>query len=116
VRSAAEPGAICRVEELGEGQARGFERRDSEGSAFGIFIVRYAGRFFAYLNRCPHRGTPLDLLPDHFLDGARQNVVCATHGAVFRIEDGVCTQGPCAGDALTPYVVEVRDGWLFDVA
>ena len=36
--------------------------------------------------------------------------VCATHGARFRLEDGRCVDGPCAGAALTPIEIELRDG------
>ena len=28
-------------------------------------------------------------------------------GALFRVEDGVCVAGPCAGDALWPWPVAV---------
>ena len=36
----------------------------------------------------------------------------AAHGAVFRLGDGVCTAGPCAGERLTPWPVAVRSGWV----
>jgi nitrite reductase/ring-hydroxylating ferredoxin subunit len=34
------------------------------------------------------------------------------HGAEFRIEDGHCTAGPCQGDTLDPFPVELDDGWV----
>ena len=63
-----------------------------------------------FQNSCPHRGTPLDWLPDRFLDRGGRHILCATHGALFRIEDGFCLSGPCAGArlrrvAITPGVV-----------
>jgi nitrite reductase/ring-hydroxylating ferredoxin subunit len=36
--------------------------------------------------------------------------MCSTHGALFRVEDGVCLAGPCQGDRLEPYPIVVRDG------
>jgi nitrite reductase/ring-hydroxylating ferredoxin subunit len=61
----------------------------------------------AYLNRCPHRGTPLNWVPNRFLTDDREHAICATHGALFRIDDGRCIAGPCAGDSLVPVRVEV---------
>jgi nitrite reductase/ring-hydroxylating ferredoxin subunit len=74
--------------------------------------VRRGERVFGYVNRCPHVGTPLDWIPHDFLDRERRHVVCATHGAVFRIEDGLCLAGPCQGDRLEPFPIELRDGAL----
>jgi len=63
-----------------------------------------------YLNACPHLGVPLDWLPGKFMSADGQRIVCATHGAEFRPEDGVCLRGPCRGDRLTAVACEVRDG------
>jgi nitrite reductase/ring-hydroxylating ferredoxin subunit len=67
-----------------------------------------------YVNACPHRGTPLEMFPDRFLDETRRQLVCSTHGARFRVEDGFCTLGPCRGSGLDPVAVEVRgdEVWL----
>ncbi len=75
------------------------------------FLVRVDGGWRAYVNRCPHVGTPLDLWPNEFLaeDG---RLVCATHGARFDPASGACVAGPCAGDALTPLPVRAEDGTL----
>ena len=62
-----------------------------------------------YHNRCPHRGTPLDWQPGQFLDREGAHLVCATHGALFRLADGFCVAGPCAGDALSPLPTRVED-------
>lgn len=60
-------------------------------------------RVVAYLNRCPHVGTPLNLFPDAFLDPTTQQFLhCATHGALFLPTDGLCVHGPCVGKHLTP--------------
>jgi nitrite reductase/ring-hydroxylating ferredoxin subunit len=65
------------------------------------FIVNCDGEHRAYLNRCPHVGTPLDLWPNDFLDEDGRTLVCSTHGARFDPLTGACIAGPCAGDALT---------------
>jgi nitrite reductase/ring-hydroxylating ferredoxin subunit len=37
---------------------------------------------------------------DQFLSDDGRFIVCSTHGALFRIEDGHCLDGPCVGQAL----------------
>jgi len=66
------------------------------------FVVNDAGRYRAYVNRCPHLGTPLDLWPNELLADDGRTLVCATHGALFEPGTGRCTVGPCAGGRLTP--------------
>jgi len=53
-------------------------------------------------------GTPLDLWPNEFLTEDGREIVCATHGALYDPESGLCTAGPCAGDHLTPLPVRVE--------
>ncbi|MDJ0949893.1 MAG: Rieske (2Fe-2S) protein [Alphaproteobacteria bacterium] len=102
---------LCALAEIPDGGGRGFvfgggtERR-------AIFVVRRGDRVFAYENSCPHVGTPLDWVPDQFLDRDGAHILCSTHGALFRIEDGYCLSGPCAGDRLSQVAVAVRDGMV----
>ncbi|MBW8734832.1 MAG: Rieske (2Fe-2S) protein, partial [Asticcacaulis sp.] len=35
-------------------------------------------------------------------------ILCSWHGALFRIKDGYCVGGPCAGDRLTKWPVKVK--------
>lgn len=63
--------------------------------------VRRDGVAYFYINRCPHRGIPLEWQPDQFLDSSASLIQCATHGALFLIESGECIAGPCAGQSLT---------------
>ena len=75
-----------------------------------LLVVRWEGALYAYLNRCPHAGTPLDWVPDMFLDRSRTHLICQTHGALFDPTDGFCVEGPCAGDRLTTVPVRIDDG------
>jgi nitrite reductase/ring-hydroxylating ferredoxin subunit len=86
------------------------------GEMSDILVVRRGKNVYGYLNTCPHTGGPLDWVPDQFLDLTREYIQCATHGALFRIADGVCVYGPCAGDRLTPVptAVEAGEVVLFD--
>lgn len=103
------PQALCRLADLADGQTRGFTARDSVGSV-EVFVQRRGTGVVAYVNSCPHTGSPLDWLPDRFLAADGRHFLCATHGALFRPEDGYCFAGPCAGDRLEAVPVELRDG------
>jgi nitrite reductase/ring-hydroxylating ferredoxin subunit len=73
------------------------------------FVVNHGGHFYAYVNRCAHVGTPLDLWPNEFLSEDGSALVCATHGALYEPATGLCTAGPCVGAALTSLPLR-RDG------
>jgi nitrite reductase/ring-hydroxylating ferredoxin subunit len=106
---------LSRIDDSPDGAARGFQLGpDPSGPSAGrILVWRRGARVRAYWNRCPHRGTPLDWVQDHFMDRAGEHLVCATHGALFRPADGACVAGPCAGDRLAPVDVEVREGDVY---
>ncbi|MGE0094053.1 MAG: Rieske (2Fe-2S) protein [Alphaproteobacteria bacterium] len=110
LRSGRDEGlTICRLDEIPDGGGRGFTVETARG-ARDIFIIRRGDAVFAYENSCPHVGTPLDWVPDQFLAADRSHIVCATHGAQFRIEDGLCFSGPCHGEALHPVKLEIAEG------
>jgi nitrite reductase/ring-hydroxylating ferredoxin subunit len=101
--------ALCALAEIADPGSRGFEL--GEGAARrSIFLVRRGEVLRAYVNSCPHTGGPLDWVEDQFLDLDRRLILCATHGALFRLADGHCLAGPCAGKALTPVAIEVVEG------
>ena len=103
--------ALCRLDELGDGAARGFG--PAAGGFTGLFAVRQGDAVFVYVNSCPHIGTPLEWTADRFLSHDGSLIVCATHGAEFRIADGECIRGPCFGDRLEPVMTEIRDGIIY---
>ncbi|EHL95498.1 rieske [2Fe-2S] domain protein [Acetobacteraceae bacterium AT-5844] len=95
---------LCRLEDIPDGQAKGF----SPAAGFaGLFAIRQGRQVFVYVNACPHIGVALDIMPDRFLNHRGNAIICALHGALFRIEDGFCTQGPCVGDSLEAVPAEV---------
>jgi len=51
-------------------------------------------------------------MADRYLNRTKDRILCSGHGALFRLEDGVCTSGPCAGEALTLWPVCLRDGGI----
>jgi nitrite reductase/ring-hydroxylating ferredoxin subunit len=102
--------ALCRLDALADGGGRSVELEPGKP---GLLLLRDGAALRAYVNSCPHRGTPLDLVPDRLRDESGRFLVCATHGAQFRVEDGYCVAGPCAGAYLRVAPVALRrDGWV----
>jgi nitrite reductase/ring-hydroxylating ferredoxin subunit len=75
-----------------------------------LFVVRRGDDVFGFVNRCPHAGHELNLRPNDFLTSDGDLLMCRSHGARFRIEDGFCVLGPCPGAFLPPFAVDVVDG------
>ena len=98
--------ALCPLDEIPEPGARGFDFRVGE-AVFAGFVVRKAGLVLGYVDSCPHAGWQLAPLPDRYLTRDAERIFCGGHGALFRPEDGVCTAGPCAGQALEGWPVTV---------
>ncbi len=98
----------CDVADLAPGTTKKFGL-ECGGRRVNGLVVNHDGALHAWVNRCPHVGTPLDLWDNEFLSEDQRTLVCATHGAVFAPDSGRCLAGPCAGDALKPLPVR-RDG------
>lgn len=95
------------LDAIADGAARNFVLQLRAGRFHG-FVVRRGDVAFGYVDRCPHMGLPLAQVLDQYM--ADDLVACSWHGALFRVEDGVCVGGPCAGARLTPWPVRVEDG------
>ena len=96
---------LCRLDEIGQGEARAF-------GPFGVgdrrkaFVVRRDGRLHAFWDACPHHDAPMTWRTNAYLNGARDRIVCAVHGAEFEIETGRCLLGAALGQSLTPAPIE----------
>ncbi len=77
------------------------------------FAIRFQGQPYAYVNQCAHVAVELDWQPGRFFDETRRYLICATHGATYRAEDGVCVAGPCRGRSLRRLECEERDGYVW---
>ena len=105
-----DPVFLCRLDEIDDPGSTGFEQIDGEKP---FFIVRRGDGVFAYRNSCPHYGAPLDWKPDAFLSYEKDLILCSMHSALFNIDDGVCVDGPCPGQALEPLAVEIVGGGIY---
>lgn len=79
-----------------------------------VLAIRQGDEVFLYKNSCPHIGSPLDFDPGRFLNPDNTHILCATHGALFEIDNGKCIYGPCEGKDLEaiPCRVEGSNVWL----
>jgi nitrite reductase/ring-hydroxylating ferredoxin subunit len=102
---------LCTLAELEATGGRGFTVGEGDRPLRG-FIVRTATGVAAYVNTCPHAGHPLNFRPDKFLTPDRNLIICASHGALFARDNGLCIAGPCPGRSLTPVPIEVVGGYV----
>lgn len=103
---------VCALDDLKEKDARGYSVISSRGKVISLIVVRRGKDVRVYLNHCPHTGVSLEWQPNRFFDMENTFLQCATHGALFRPEDGYCVRGPCAGDSLQAVSARVSDGWV----
>jgi nitrite reductase/ring-hydroxylating ferredoxin subunit len=94
------PNRICPPDTLTDGGHGVRFTVRHQGAVLPAFAIRYQGRVHAYLNRCAHKLTELDWEPGQFFDAERRYLVCATHGALYEPDSGLCVAGPCRGAAL----------------
>lgn len=102
---------LCALDEIADPGAKGFRFRH-ESRLFAGFVVRKGEVLAGYVDSCPHAGWPLAALDDRYLTRDGGHILCAGHAALFTLQ-GVCVAGPCLGDRLAEWPVEVRDGAVF---
>ncbi|MDP2152470.1 MAG: Rieske 2Fe-2S domain-containing protein [Methylotenera sp.] len=74
--------------------------------ALGEFVTGFVVRFnqlpYAYVNQCAHVSVELDWTEGEFFTPQGDYLICATHGAHYRPDNGFCVMGPCKGKSLKP--------------
>jgi len=103
---------LCNIDDIAEGGSIGVAP-DLRGRD-RVLLVRQGQAVHGYINNCPHYDrAPLGWKKDAFLNGDQTRIMCAAHGALFRIEDGICELGPCMGQRLTPVDLIIREGRIY---
>jgi len=83
------------------------------GAWDGFLVGRVGETWRAYVNVCRHRALPLDLGVRSPMSDDGRYLLCHQHGALYRLTDGKCISGPCAGESLTAVTVtEDEEGGL----
>lgn len=104
---------LCDLTEIKDPGGKSFRFRDGS-RMFAGFVVRQGDTARGFVDSCPHAGWPLAPMDDRYLTRDARHIFCAGHGALFRL-DGHCVAGPCAGDDLAAWAIEVRGGEVFTV-
>lgn len=79
--------------------ARSFEARIA-GRVLNGIVTRAGDRFFAYQNLCKHVPVTLDAGDGDVMTQDGSRLQCHMHGAIYELETGECTAGPCVGAKL----------------
>jgi len=92
---------LCHKDEIAEGKACGFSPTPAWPRK--VIVACRNGRLFGWLDACPHYagGTPMAWKTNAYLNGEGTHLACHSHGALFEVETGECTLGPCLGQRLT---------------
>jgi len=102
--------ALCRVDDVPDGGARGLLRRGNDDL---VFAVRRGDDVRVWLNDCPHEHRPLEYRQDRFLAADASHIVCYAHSAHFDLDTGLCFAGPCEGRRLTAVPSRIEGGQVW---
>ena len=104
---------ICASEDLVEGGPGVRFEVSRDGETLPAFVVRWRGSARGFVNECRHQASELDWNAGEFFDEAKLYLICATHGALYEPDTGICVDGPCSGARLASVSVSERDGKIF---
>lgn len=111
--AALAPRRLCAADELIDGGIGVRFTVRVEAREISAFVVRFDGMVHGYLNQCAHVPMELDWQEGRFFDSAGLYLMCATHGATYEPDTGLCVGGPCRGAALAKLRIEEREGAVF---
>ena len=101
---------LCLMDELVEGQARGFD--PLQRGKDSVFALVHDGQVRIYRNSCPHLDVRLEYRKDRFFFFYCQLIVCYAHGAQFLPSTGECVFFFCLCQKLEALAWRVEEGWL----
>jgi nitrite reductase/ring-hydroxylating ferredoxin subunit len=106
---------VCHIKDFPVNETRGikFEANKKDFA----FIVHSDSGLYAWRNACPHlgyEGTSMAWKRDRYLNGDKQYILCAAHGAKFEIDSGLGISDPCQGKSLIAIPLKVdEDGNIY---
>lgn len=99
---------LCLLSDLEEGKViKAKEKRKH------LLLTKYEGEVLCYENNCPHLGVPLDLDTGNFIASDKEHFECQSHGALFKINNGLCISGPCRSLSLNKIDIEIIEDKIF---
>ncbi len=94
------------IADMRNGDTRVFTFPTAYGDMQG-FVIHHNGLFRAYENKCRHWPVPLNYRDIGLFAPSRDRIRCLHHGAEFDPGTGLCDAGPCRGEFLTRFALEV---------
>ena len=85
---------------------------DETGDRREAILLREDGDVVGWLNYCQHF-THIRLDKGSGAERRDGEVLCTNHGAMFDVESGLCTHGPCEGAYLEGLEVRADDGTVY---
>jgi nitrite reductase/ring-hydroxylating ferredoxin subunit len=115
-----EPTAIVALDRVPEDSTFLFTVRDVDGETppdetgdrREAILLREDGDVAGWLNYCQHF-THIRLDKGSGAERRDGEVLCTNHGAMFDVESGLCTHGPCEGAYLEGLEVRADDGTVY---
>jgi nitrite reductase/ring-hydroxylating ferredoxin subunit len=96
---------LCKIESLENNDLQEFIFGEDKNE-FRMVVYRRDETVRAYVNNCPHFHITLNKADGDFML-YDNNIWCGHHSAVFRLEDGICIDGPCKSGRLENIPVNV---------
>jgi nitrite reductase/ring-hydroxylating ferredoxin subunit len=100
---------VAAVEQLRPGASLTFTL-ECDGRRIEAFLINHRDTFHAYVNQCRHIPMTLDWVENRFFTDDGKYLLCATHGAFYEPDTGLCVDGPPCGRALYRVPLRVKDG------
>lgn len=104
---------LCAVEAIPINRARGFDITAADEATTRVFALRLlnapdlASSIRVYADYCPHQGLALPWRTDAYFSANGLHIACSAHGALFDPASGLCIAGPCEGEALIRYPIQI---------
>lgn len=73
-----------------------------------VILIQSNDEVKAYANNCPHQDVPLDEAYKIDINPFEKTMKCSVHDAYFSIGEGICIEGPCLNDELTPIPIKIN--------
>ena len=108
IAGAPTPGTfLCHVGDLANAYCVELNYRHGS-NVFSGFIFAEGDQVRAYVNACPHTGSPLNLMAGEYFSNDGSELQCRTHDARFNPKNGRCTKGPCRDEWLQQILIVVE--------